>query len=64
MEPNFAFVEGQWNFYASRCMEHPDKEVKVNLVASLLSNFFTLGEVNISVGFPLQTTLSRSANIY
>lgn len=45
-------------------MEHPDKEVKVNLVAFLLSNFFTLGEVNISVGFPLQTTLSRSANIY
>lgn len=43
-------------------MEHPDKEVKVNLVAFLLNNFFKLGEVNIRVEFPLQTTLILSAN--
>lgn len=45
-------------------MELPNKEVKANLVAFLLSNFFKVGEVNIRVGFHLQTMLILSANIY
>lgn len=38
--------------------------IKVDLITLLQSNFFKLGEVNIRVGFPLQSILILSANIY
>lgn len=50
------------SFYASRCTEDPEKEKEVNLVTC---NFFTsCEEVNIRVGFHLQSMLILAANIY